>query len=292
MATKPVVAGTDGSQASLYAVGWAAREAMSRHTSLRILAVPALPPRMQSDTTRLDTVTGLVRQSTEDALSTAAEHAAQQARGLAVETELRHGSPAEVLADAGREALMLVVGSRGAGGFTALVLGSVSRYLATHTQCPVVVAREETRASSPEVVVGVGDPHHPVAALAFAFEEAAARNARLVAVHAWFWSFSRTRPEAALTDSERAALDPGHLSTEVAAQLDATLAEWRAKYPDVEAGWELVHAHPGRVLAGASARADLVVLGRHRGGPHPTIGSVTHAVLNHAHGPVATVPGD
>ena len=63
-----------------------------------------------------------------------------------------------------------------------------------------------------------------------------------------------------------------------------------------EASAEVVHAHPGRVLAGASARADLVVLGRHERRGHDAghgrgVGSVTHAVLSHAHGPVVSVPG-
>jgi nucleotide-binding universal stress UspA family protein len=53
-----------------------------------------------------------------------------------------------------------------------------------------------------------------------------------------------------------------------------------------------VHAAPGRALAGASARADLVVLGRSRADDsvRPATGAVTHAVLHHAHGPVAVIP--
>jgi nucleotide-binding universal stress UspA family protein len=71
-------------------------------------------------------------------------------------------------------------------------------------------------------------------------------------------------------------------------RLDSALAPWREKYPDVPTGWEIVHAHPARVLTGLSARADLVVLGHRSGGS--ALGSVVYATLNHAHGPVATVP--
>jgi nucleotide-binding universal stress UspA family protein len=81
---------------------------------------------------------------------------------------------------------------------------------------------------------------------------------------------------------------------EETSRLESAVAAWREKFPEVEARWEVVRAHPGRVLAGSSARADLVVLGRHAlGGPH-TLGvrSVTHVVLGHAHGPVVSVPGD
>jgi nucleotide-binding universal stress UspA family protein len=81
------------------------------------------------------------------------------------------------------------------------------------------------------------------------------------------------------------------LQAEAARQLEGLLTEWREKYPDVPVSQDVVHGHPGRALVGLSARADLVVLGRHAEHPgRPGLGSVRHAVLNHAHGPVAVVP--
>ena len=78
----------------------------------------------------------------------------------------------------------------------------------------------------------------------------------------------------------------------MAARLEDMLHAWQEKYPGVETSTEIMHAHPGRLLAGASARADLVVLGRSGGGTDgSSVGTVTHAVLHHAHGPVAVVPG-
>ena len=55
---------------------------------------------------------------------------------------------------------------------------------------------------------------------------------------------------------------------------------------------DIVRGHPGRVLASYSARADLVVLGRHSGqhSGMAGVGSIQHPVLNHAHGPIAIVP--
>ena len=237
-----------------------------------------LPPRMTPNPATPDTVAGLIEHSTSRALAAAAQQAAALEPDLGIETQLLEGAPAEVLVAAGQDASMLVLGSRGAGGFSALILGSVSRYVATHAPVPVVVAREEITAEHREIVVGVRDPAHAAAALGFAFEEAALRKARLLAVHAWSWSV------------------PGH--TEVAAEentrLESAVSAWREKFPDVEARWEVMHAHPGRVLAGSSARADLVVLGRRVPGDshRPAVGSVTHAVLGHAHGPVVSVPGD
>jgi len=275
MAAKPVIAGTDGSSASVRAVQWAAREAVLRGTALQLLAVPSLPPRMAVNPGGLQSVTGTVETALSQALAAAAQEAERAAPGLAVETHLRAGSPAQELVEAGKDALMLVVGSRGAGGFGALVLGSVSRYVATHASCPVVVVRERATTGPREVVVGVHDPDQITPALDFAFQEAALRKARLLAVHAW--------SGAGLAEVE----------SETQSELDGLLAPWRDKHPEVEALVKVVHEHPGRVLTEASAQADLVVLGRHpTGGPHARgIRSVTHSVLAHAHGPVASVPG-
>lgn len=279
MATKPVVAGADGSPESLRAVEWAAREAALRGTSLRIVAIASMPPRMGPNPATQDTVAGHIEQATSDALTAAASQAAAAAPGVAAETALvNHAAPATALVEAGQDALMLVLGSRGAGGFTALILGSVSRYAATNAACPVVVVREETMSASREIVVGVHDPAQATAALGFAFEEAALRKAKLVATHA--------RARSPFDRHDGPAGGEQHA-------LDALLASWREKYPDVQASAEIMHAHPGRVLAGASARADLVVLGRHGPGSEhgPGVGSITHSVLSHAHGPVVSVPG-
>ncbi len=278
MATKPVIAGTDGSQESLRAVEWAAREAALRATSLRIVAIPVLPPRMAPNPATPDTVAGTIEHSVSQALAAAAQQAAALEPDLAIETRLLAGAPAEVLVRIAPDASMLVLGSRGAGGFSALILGSVSRYVATHAPVPVVVAREETTAAHREIVVGVRDPGLAAAALEFGFQEAALRKARLLAVHARSWSVPRHAEEAAEENS----------------RLESAVTTWREKFPEVQARSEVVHAHPGRILAGSSARADLVVLGRHGPGePHaPRVGSVTHAVLSHAHGPVVSVPGD
>jgi nucleotide-binding universal stress UspA family protein len=282
--------GTDGSEPSLRAVEWAAREAVLRSGSLRVVSVPMLPPRMawgRSPQGQPDGVADTIRGSCEQALATAADRAAEVEPGLAVDTALLPGPSAHALVDAAAGAAMLVVGSRGAGGFSALVLGSVSRYVATRAVCPVVVARAETVAVHREVVVGVRDFDQP-SAIGFAFEEASLRKARLRAVHAW----SLFLPEMRLTGTERPGAEAREVTAEAAAWLADLLAFWRQKYPEVEVAVDVLHAHPGRVLAGASARADLVVLGRNTAedSPRPGTGAVTHAVLNHSHGTVAIVP--
>jgi nucleotide-binding universal stress UspA family protein len=178
---------------------------------------------------------------------------------------------------------MLVVGSRGAGAFAAMILGSVSRYAATHAACPVVVVRDDSAASHQgHVVAGVRHPEDCDAALTFAFEEAALHNSSLLAVHAWQADHQDLLPNEDPVPGSHAG------QADAARQLESLLAGWREKYPSVAVSQEIVHGHPGRALAGLSARAGLVVLGRHY--PHQGPGRVIHAVLNHAHCPVATVP--
>ena len=289
MATKPIVAGTDGSEESLRAVDWAAREATLRGAPLRIVSAATLLPRMvpSAGSAEYDTVTDVLVKDRDRALAAAAERAAKMAPGLLIDTDQLTGQPAEAVTESGAGALMLVVGSRGRGAFTAMVLGSVSRYVASHASCPVVVVRDETTATHRQVGIGIAGLDHCTDSLTFAFEEASLRKASLLAIHAW-------RPPQ--TDISRAgdeftAADSHALEAEAARQLEGLLNEWREKYPDVPVSQDVVHGHPGRALVGLSARADLVVIGKHA---HPTgrqgPGSVRHALLNHAHGPVAVVP--
>ena len=289
MASKPIVAGTDGSEESLRAVDWAAREAVLRGAPLRIVSAVAKPPRMtpHGSAGQYDTVSDLLVENRDHALTAAAERAARAAPSLLIDADQLSGAPAQAIVESGSGALMLVLGSRGVTEFTALVLGSVSRYAASHAPCPVVVVRDEPTPAHGQVGVGVGDLEHCGDALTFAFEEAALRKARLMAIHAWHaphasvsWAGDRFPPPGLHV----AAADAGR-------RLTLLMDQWREKYPDVPVSEDVVHGHPGRALAGLSARADLVVIGRHAS--HPglrRLSSVRHAVLNHAQGPIAIVP--
>jgi nucleotide-binding universal stress UspA family protein len=154
----------------------------------------------------------------------------------------------------------------------------------------VVVVREEATAVHREIAVGVRDPEDVTGTLAFAFEEAALRGADLVAVHTWYWL--PAGPPASGPAGVLRPPDPAQIAAEAGRHLAAALEQWHGKYPDVRVRQDIVRGHPARVLASYSARADLVVLGRHGhpAGPGPGIGSIQHAVLDHAHGPVAVVP--
>jgi nucleotide-binding universal stress UspA family protein len=280
MTARPVLVGTDGSAVSLRAVAWAAREAATHGKPLQIVSVLAPPPRTGSPWSAA-AVHEAAQRDARQALGAAAEHASGQAELPHTTTEVLYGDPAMMLTGRAAGASMLVVGFRRAGGLSAKALGSVSRYAATHAACPVVVVRDQGMVTHREIVVGVRDPELPAssAALGFAFAEAALRKARLLAVHAWYW---------ASPDGHRD--QPGR-PRDTAHRLAEALSAYQDRFPGVEVFTDVARAHPGRVLAGVSAHADMVVVGRHESQDPgaDSIGSVTHAVLNHGHGPVAIV---
>ena len=234
------------------------------------------------------TVASALRARAAGALGDAIGRAGEVTSGLLIEADLLTGAPALAVTDCGTGALMLVVGARGAGGFAAMLLGSISRYAAMHAACPVVVAREETSAAHLEVVVGIHDPRATGGTLGFAFEEAARRHATLVAVHSC-WLPSALGGLAG--DGSGHSAHREQALAEAGSALAQVLEGWRDKYPAVPVRQDVVTDHPAKVLACYSARADLVVIGGHGApGSRPAIGAIQHAVLNHAHGPVAIVP--
>ena len=276
MNMKPIVVATDGSEESLRAVEWAADEAILHAVPLRIVSAALLPPAMTELQIRPDRdhVADFIRSERDLALDAAASRAARVAPGLVIVTDPVAGPPAQGVTASGSGAAMLVVGCRGAGAFTALTLGSVSRYAASHAACPVVVVRDLLPAASGLIGIGVGDLDDCADLLTFAFDEASLRKAAVFAIHAWPGPGPKT-PE----------------SPAAGARLAELMESWASKYPGVPVSQQVVPGHPAQALIGLSARADLVVMGRHgeHPGPHGP-GPIRHAVLSHAHGPVAVIP--
>jgi nucleotide-binding universal stress UspA family protein len=143
-----IVVGFDGSESSQNALNWAMDEARQRNGELRLITVWNKPP-MAWYPAVLETAAGEIAAEESpqsiaetlqaDALKTAA------AEGLAATGQLVHGdSPAAALLDAARHADLVVVGSRGHGGFPGLHLGSVSSQVVSHATCPVLVVRSRT----------------------------------------------------------------------------------------------------------------------------------------------------
>ena len=181
---------------------------------------------------------------------------------------------------------IVVIGARGHGAVSGLLLGSVSQHVGQHASCPVVVTRERANPHQHRIVVGVDGSPGSDKAIDFAIEIAARKEVPLVAVHGW-----RDRSGATTgTGSPAWSKTIERIQTGERLLGDA-LAGWAAKYPQVEIVREAIPVHPARLLADASEHAALVVVGsRGRGGfVGLLLGSVSQSVLHHAHCPVAVV---
>ncbi|MFY1575714.1 universal stress protein [Verrucosispora sp. WMMD703] len=282
----PVVVGVDGSEIALHAVRAAAREAAYRHRPLRIvhafiwplMRVPLGPaPGAPAD--------GGLRNQAERFLADAVAEAGKVAPEVAVTGEVVDGAASTVLLAEARDAALVVLGNRGLGGFAGLLLGSVAVQVSAHADGPVLVVRGESRADGP-VVVGVDGSELSREAVRFAFEEAAWRGTDLVAVHAWLYP-----TPAGPGDILPLVYDLDAFRDEEERLLAEAVAGWSERYPEVPVRRRLVRGSPGRALVEESRTAQLVVVGaRGRGALGGLLlGSVSHAVLHHAHSPLAIV---
>jgi len=281
-----VVVGADGSEPALRAVRWAAHEAGRRGVPLRVVTafewVRGRPiGQVGLGEGYRDIMLGVARTRLADAVGVAEE----ELPGLEVQSQLVVGFPIPVLTAQAKGAELVVIGDRGLGGVTGLLLGSVAVALAAHAECPVVVVRGEADPPDPAapVVVGVDGSPTSDAALAFAFEAAAGRKVPLVAVHAW--------RDVLVDPTVAPLLDREAIEDDEREALAERLAGWGEKYPDVRVERVVTREHPARALVDRSQRAQLVVVGsRGRGGfAGLVLGSVSHAVLHRAHCPVAVV---
>ena len=138
-----IVVGVDGSAESLAALRWAAQEARLRGARLRVVHAWFLPMVFTSGPPLLvlpESRSELEGEG-EKVLAHALEETAADVEGLEVERSVVEGSAAHCLLRAAEGADLLVVGSRGHGGFHELLLGSVSQQCAHHAPCPVVIVR-------------------------------------------------------------------------------------------------------------------------------------------------------
>jgi len=279
----PVIAAVDGSSHSHQALVWAAREAVRRGLDLAVVHARTPGPDAARETRRREA---------EDLLAECVRRVSETAPGLHPTTLAPVDLPAAALTSLSRDASLMVVGSRGLGGFRSLLLGSNSMAVASMARCPVVVVHgtaeegeEGGDESFQDVVAGVAADESSGAVLDFAFAAAAARpGARLRIVHGWTM-FSSMLSGGPVFDRDAAA-----------ATAERTLAELTAgrrdQYPQVEVVKEPIAGSASRALVTASANSALTVVGRRRGGESLGLGlsPVAQTTLSHALGPVAVVP--
>jgi nucleotide-binding universal stress UspA family protein len=138
--TPVIVVGVDGSDTAKNALEFAIEEARLRHATLQITYAYPVIDRPVSGSTGKD----YYEQVEVDAKAfiQSMMKSAPSTDGVEVEWLGVPGNPAEVLIEASRAATILVVGSRGVGGFRGLLVGSVSNQCVHHSYCPVLVVRE------------------------------------------------------------------------------------------------------------------------------------------------------
>ncbi|CAM01723.1 nucleotide-binding universal stress UspA family protein [Saccharopolyspora erythraea NRRL 2338] len=282
--SKPVVAGVDGSSSAIHAVRWAAAEARRRNTYLRLVFADVFSMVFIPDMPAValpEPYTTAVRRQAERWLEQAKDVAEAAMDGLAVRTEVHVGQAATVLIRQSLEAQLVVVGSRGLGALTGLIVGSVAVALSAHGHCPVaVIPGPETALPDAPAVVGVDGSSAGEKALTTAFESASRRGVVLRAVHTWhsvsgdkaWWTEGDW--ETAQTDEER--------------WLAEQLAGWCAKYPEVEVRRYVSYDRPARALLEHAQHAQIVVVGaRGRGGfTGLLLGSTSQQLLHHSPCPV------
>ncbi|MGN9807366.1 universal stress protein [Micromonospora sp. L32] len=281
MSRDEILVGYDGSADASLALDWALDEAQRGGRPVRLAYVfewltvtgwigPGVAPGIWPDET--------ARRQVEELVHKAAADAVAQRPGTTVHGEVYDGPPALVLQERSADAGLLVLGSRGHGGFAGLLAGSTAVAVTAHAHCPVVVVRAGQAAGAGPVVVGVDGSESSRVALGFAAESAAQRRVPLRVVRVVAPPAGR-RPsdhdERATVAGERAAVEE-------------SLAPWRDTFPDVDVDIEVAPGNPAAALVEASRSAQLVVVGsRGLGGLRGMLlGSVSQQLLQHSSCPV------
>jgi nucleotide-binding universal stress UspA family protein len=142
MSKNRIVVGVDGSAQSRRALGWAAQEAKLRGAHLSVIHAYTLPHLGAEQSLTTEAITRIQREA-QDLIENEVDQLGELAAGIELSCAAAEGAPTQLLLDAAEEADLLVVGSRGRGGFKALLLGSVSQQCAHHATCPVVIVPPE-----------------------------------------------------------------------------------------------------------------------------------------------------
>lgn len=272
-----VVVGVDSSLDGQRAVTWALGHAARTHEHVHFVHV-------QADAGD----GGQLARAGEDLLRVALDEAAEVPgfEATAATESLGGRSVGQALLTAAAGGSLLVVGARGHGTVTGMLMGSVSQHAVRHARLPVVVVRAQADPRATRVVVGVDDSEMATDVLGVAFDVASRHGRDLTAIHVWR-APKVHEPNVAVP----LPTDVGGQLAEETHILTSRLDEWTGKYPSVAVLPEVVPGRAATVLTHASEHAALVVVGsRGRSTVESLVlGSVSQAVLHHAVCPVLVV---
>lgn len=262
-----VVVGIDEPRANARVIQWAAEHAKGAGRPLQVCHVVEEDDRRDGRAQQLvDETVAEVRRDFPD---------------LTVSGTVRHGPPARTLVEMSAAASMVVLGCRGSGGFTGLMVGSVAAQVAAHASCPVAVVRG-TATRTPDVVVGVDGSPGAETALRLAVAEARRTGGTLVVVHAY-----RLPPlPAAYAPNPGVDLDAHREAAQ--ALLDRAVAAAEKLAPELKVSGRVWPGSAAVTLLDTSVGASAVVVGsRGVGGlPGLLLGSVGQQLVAHADCPV------
>ncbi|GGL06559.1 universal stress protein [Salinibacterium xinjiangense] len=210
----------------------------------------------------------------------------------------REGSAARTLLDESRSADVLIVGSRGHGGFVGLLLGSVSSQCAAHSSCAVIVVHPtdntstdntSSMSSAGPIVVGHDGSADADEALKWALATAAMLDTQLEVVRTW--SIDHIPPQ--FTEEHGYVPSFEEVTARVHRDLVAGTHRLTEGHPNVEVTFRAALSQPAEALIESSKHARMIVVGsRGRGGfAGLVLGSVSTTCAAHAHCPVVVVPG-
>ncbi|WP_029290705.1 universal stress protein [Cellulomonas sp. HZM] len=295
-----VLVGVDGSAPALHALDWAAAAAAQRGWQLHLVCAYSLPSftaaSLDGGYAALDdsAIQEGARAVLDEAVARVAHH------GLAVTAKVHTGDAAGVLVELSREARLVVVGTRGRGGFAERLLGTVSSALPAHAHCPTVVVplRDGEGRALPDdaeippvrvprrIVVGVDGSPQAEHALRAAIGEAEAWDAELTAV-----AGVPLGTRAGVLAWLPAAVDHEQVLRDMQEGLDVVVDQALTDHPDLVVKRHALDGSGAELLTEFSTATDLVVLGsRGRGGfAGLLLGSTSQAVLHHAACPVMVV---
>lgn len=287
-----IVVGVDGSPSSTMAVEWAARNAERRNVALRLVHVvgPIVAVGMLPEVPTLSDYAQLQEDEARRIIAEAhkvALEATSSSRAPQMKSEVLYAPIVATLVELSKQAVMVVVGSRGQGAVARAFLGSVSSSLVRHAHCPVAVIHDEdpptARPPQAPVVVGIDGSSTSELATEIAFDEASRRGVGLVAVHAW-----TDRGPLGFPRTNHAPIEWANFEVRAEAALAERLSGWQERYPDVVVRKVVVCDQPASPLLEQADTAQLVVVGSHgRGGfPGMLLGSVSRTIVNSTQIPV------
>ncbi len=288
--TQQIIAGVDGSEEALLAAQWAADRAAKCGGELTIVCTYAVA---SYSAAALD---GGLAVLDDEALRRGAEHVVEEARYAVSDREIRVrtvtevGDPATVLTELSEEADLMVIGSRGGGGFADRFLGTVSSALPAHSRCPVVVVpmHRSGRPFTPieRIVVGVDGSDVASMALKKAVDEAILWNADLTVVAA-----VPIATGGGIMSWMPAAIDRQDMIADIRLAMDRSIKD-AVGDRKVRVARHALDGAPAALLTEFSTAVDMVVVGtRGRGGfAGMLLGSTSQTVLHHSTCPVMTVP--